>query len=88
MDSPDLKHLTKLIDLLRRKGVKTCEFHGIKLELWSDVPPSRYHRKNAEALVSSEEAIPQYSDEDMLLWSAGQLPPETQGDVDAKDNQS
>lgn len=62
--------LTKIIDLCRKKGIKSIEIEGLKMELREEVPPSNYKKKLE--VIGSEKADPTLTDEDYLLWSTPQ----------------
>lgn len=66
----DLKELEKLIKLCHRYNVKTIATPQVSLTLESIIP-SKQKLKAEEAPKEAEE--PQYSEEDILMWSAGQL---------------
>lgn len=59
--------LDKIIDLLRKKGVKSIEIEGIKLELSDEAPPSPYKQKQIESQPQEKPIV--LSEEDWLLWS-------------------
>lgn len=68
----DLKNLKELIALCRKTGVQELSVDGISLKLKSDAPPSNYKRKLKS--VSKEEISPEFSEDELLFWSAGQVP--------------
>lgn len=59
--------LEKIIDLLRKKGVKSLKIEGLELELREEAPPSNYKRKKLESVPDKPELA--LTDEDYLLWS-------------------
>lgn len=63
--------LAKIIDLCRKKGVKSIEIEGLKLELHEEAPPSNYKRK-LELTPSSEKPEKEFTEEDYLLWSVAE----------------
>lgn len=66
MNITSLKELSKLIDLCRKKGVESLELSGIKLNLSKDAPPKKLNSEQSKEAVEE----PQYTDEEMLLWSS------------------
>ena len=64
----NLKELEALIKLLRKQGVSECTIDGIQMKL-GDVPLSK------KVTESDEPAAPTktYTDEEILLWSAGNV---------------
>ncbi len=65
----DLKNLSKTIALCRKTGVLELEVDGIKLKLTSEAP----HKKQKHSGSPVEEA-PQYTDDQLLEWSAAGIP--------------
>lgn len=61
----------KFVDLCRKKGVKSVEFQGLKLELRDETPPSNYKKK--KELEVQPDYVPVegvYNDEQALFWSS------------------
>lgn len=72
----DNKELVKLIDLCRKKGIKSLKWEGIELELNQEAPLSPYKQRKLKA-SKAEESIQTpdvYSEEDLLYWSSQQIP--------------
>jgi hypothetical protein len=69
----DQTDLGKLIDLLRKKGVKSCKFAGVELELLPAEPPSKY-KKKAEAVQGEIKTPDIYDFETLLAWSSAGIP--------------
>ena len=61
--------LTKIIDLCRRKGIKSIEIEGLKMELNDEAPPSNYKRKESQGSDKPEKTL---TEEDFLMWSVEQ----------------
>lgn len=62
-----IKDLAKLIDLARKKGVESIEVDGIKFKLG-------HKERTTKATKGPDlEAMPIYSDEDILHWSSTPL---------------
>lgn len=83
MQLPDLKELTKLIDLCRKKGVSSLTVEGISLTLTAELPASNYKKRVEKELVDQPEDpqnpyanFPQgmLTPEQLMYYSAGGLP--------------
>jgi hypothetical protein len=62
----NLKELSKLIDLCRKKGIESMSISGINFKL-GEAPLTR----NVAPEITAEPKVePTYSDEDLLMWSA------------------
>lgn len=78
MNLPDLKALDKLIQLCRKRGIKTVKMGELELTLSEDAP-EKQTRKPAKngftASVESDSGDPEVfdalSDQEKLFWSAG-----------------
>lgn len=66
----ELKELEKLIKLCHKYNVKSIATPEVSLTLESIIPPKE--KAKAEE-TKNETQEPQYTDEDVLMWSAGQL---------------
>lgn len=66
----NLTELSKVIDLCRKKGVSEISYENITIKLGHQ-PTVR--KAKAKADGSEIEQSDKYSDEDVLLWSAGQV---------------
>jgi hypothetical protein len=79
--------LSKLIELLRKKGVKSFEYQGLKLELNDEAPQSNYKKKQQEPQQDyiPTEGMPQWDTDAALFWSSEGLPDLTQ-DPNQKDS--
>ena len=68
LQKADLKELKTLIALCKKEGLKSIELNGIKIEFNPYTPIKKTRKKKSE----SEEPIveEQYTDEDILFWSA------------------
>jgi hypothetical protein len=66
----ELKELEKLIKLCHNYYVKSIATPEVSLTLESIIPPKE--KAKAEE-TKNETQEPQYTDEDILMWSAGQL---------------
>lgn len=66
MSQPNVKELEALIKMLRRHGVSEFEGHGLKMRI--DTPLPQQPKNGTTDKVESE---PTLSDEDIMLWSAG-----------------
>lgn len=67
----DLKDLEKLVKLCHKYSIKTISTPQVSLSIEVLSPPQT--KKKADEVVVQEKPEPQYTDEDILLWSAGQL---------------
>lgn len=67
MQAPNVKELEALIKMLRRHGVSDFEGHGLKLRI--DTPIEK--PKNGTASNDKIESDAEMTDEELLLWSAG-----------------
>lgn len=67
MTITNIKELSKLIDLCRKKGIDSVEIDNIKLKL-GRIEPKLSKDKTAEL-----KALPDLSDEDLLYWSASDM---------------
>jgi hypothetical protein len=70
MKIESIRDLSKLIDLCRKKGIQDIAVDGISLKLGE--LPLKYNSK-LESDSSSKNDVkvePEYSDEDLMLWSA------------------
>lgn len=75
VDLKNTSELSKFIDLLRKKGVKSFKQGELSLELLPEAPLSNYKRKqptDTSDVIQTEE----FSDEDALFWSSAGLPEE------------
>lgn len=68
MNIQSIKDLEAIIKLCRRQGVSTIEIDGVKLSLGE--PPQRNNAKYAESDTKTPISDPEYSDEQLLMWSA------------------
>lgn len=77
MANLDLKQLSKVIDLCRKKGVDSIEFDGIKVTLGNQPTPKRTRNK----IDHSEDTITEtpFDEESTLFWSVPNLPMEGVG---------
>jgi hypothetical protein len=66
----DLKELEKLIKLCHKYNVKTISTPEVSLNIESFVA-NKPKLKAQETIQENQE--PQYTEEDILMWSAGQL---------------
>lgn len=66
----NLKELEKLIKLCHKYNVKVISTPEVSLTIENIMPPKQ-KLKEQEAPKETEE--PQYTDEDILMWSAGPL---------------
>lgn len=64
----NLKELEKLMKLCHKYNVKNITVDGVSIDIESHIPVKQKLNKTDQT-VSSEE--PQYTDEDILMWSAG-----------------
>lgn len=78
MTLPDLKELDKLIQLCRKRGIKTVKMGELELTLSEEAPakPSRKAAKNGftasvESASGEPEVFDALSDEEKLFWSTG-----------------
>lgn len=72
----DLKQLSKIIDLCRKKGVDSIEFDGIRVVLGHAPTPVKRKPRGIHAVPDSEVEIEdQFSEEQTLFWSSGGLTP-------------
>lgn len=62
MTITSIKDLSKLIDLCRKKGIKSISVDGVAIELGHDPKPKRRNEPDISP-------VPQYSDDDVLAWS-------------------
>jgi hypothetical protein len=62
----NLKELEGLFKLCRKYGLKSYEHNGIVLHFDDEMPEKASKADNAELKTE-----PGYTDEDVLLWSAG-----------------
>lgn len=74
----------KLIDLLRNCGVQSAKIEpngAIEVSLNPVKPLSKYKSKQAarnNGVEAGETQLEQYTDDQILFWSAGQIPPTDQ----------
>lgn len=68
MKIDSIKDLEAVINLCRRKGVTSIEIDNIKLALGE-----KPERKAIESTEANKEQEPMFTDEQILLWSAGSL---------------
>lgn len=64
----NLKELEKLMKLCHKYNVKSISVEGISLTIEGHIAPKQ---KLTKAEESSQNIEPQYTDEDILMWSAG-----------------
>jgi len=67
MKIENLKELSAVIDLCRRKGVARINISGIEMELTDSAPTKKVKEAEQEPKVEN-----QYTDEQLLLWSSAQ----------------
>lgn len=65
MTITNIKELSRLIDLCRKKGIESVEIDNIKLKLGRIEPKLNKKDKTPEL-----QAMPELSDEDYLFWSS------------------
>lgn len=66
----DLKDLEKLVKLCHKYSIKTISTPQVSLSIEVLSPPQSKIKAEESA---QEKPEPQYTDEDILMWSAGQL---------------
>jgi hypothetical protein len=71
-----LKDLKDVIALCRKTGVKSIEIDGVKLEL-NEVAPNRKSRTTVESSEVDEITSDTPTEEQMLFWSAQDVPSPT-----------
>jgi hypothetical protein len=64
----NLKELEKLMKLCHKYNVKNITVDGVSIAIEAHIAPKQ-KTKITEQTAASEE--PQYTDEDILMWSAG-----------------
>lgn len=69
MTISNLKDLESLIKLLRKQGVAECTVDGMHLKL-GDPPPKK---QSVDTTADEQISTPPYTDEQILLWSAGNV---------------
>lgn len=69
MNLPDIKKLSKIIDLCRKKGVASIEIDGVKLTLGQEVP-KKSRKTNPKTTEEPIVIDSPYSDMDTLFWSS------------------
>lgn len=74
-DFKNLKNLTQMIDLCRKKGVESIKIDGLELTLRPEAPPSNYKRKLQEVQGEVPTENP-YTEEDAIFWSSAGIPEE------------
>lgn len=85
MDIKNTRDFAKIINLCTKKCIKkikiTTKDESIELELSDAAFNHTPRKKRRSAEVDSSEAVstPEYSDMDLLLWSAQQIPDGPQG---------
>lgn len=65
----DIKNLERYLKICRKYGVEELKIGENQFKLSKDPPESRYKQKQNESNLI--ETKPQYSDIQMLMWSAG-----------------
>jgi hypothetical protein len=65
----NLKELEKLMKLCHKHNVKSITVDGVSLTIDSLIPP----KQNFKEEPTQEKPEPEYTEEDILMWSAGQL---------------
>jgi hypothetical protein len=76
MKIENLSELSKLLDLLNKKGVTAYSVDGLQLTLSGNPAPSNYKRKQEESGTFGEEAADwsDLSPEEQLFYSTGGIP--------------
>ena len=81
MDLPDIKDLGKVIDLCRKKGVKTFQIGELKFELGEDPAPRRTFTSNETEKPEIDPNDPwaqfpagELSNEQLAYYSSGGMP--------------
>lgn len=67
MKIENLKDLSQIIDLCRKKGIKAITIDGVQIEL-GETPPKRIRTKEDTAQPQAET---EFTDEQIMFWSAG-----------------
>lgn len=66
----NLKELEKLVKLCHKYSIKTISTPEVSLSIEVLAPPKQKLKADESA---QEKPEPQYTDEDILMWSAGQI---------------
>lgn len=67
MKIENLKDLSQIIDLCRKKGIKAITIDGVQIEL-GDTPPKRTRTKED---ATQPQAETEFTDEQLMFWSSG-----------------
>jgi hypothetical protein len=67
MKIENLKDLSQIIDLCRKKGIKTIVLDGLHIEFGE--PPTKRTRAKDDA--TQPQADTEFTDEQLMFWSAG-----------------
>lgn len=79
MTLPELKQLDKIIQLCRKRGVKTIKIDNVELTLSEDAPQTNYKRRKASkdekdtenSLLDDTLEPAQLTEDQLLFWSSG-----------------
>lgn len=76
MKIESLTELSKLLDLLNKKGVTQCSVDNLQLTLSGNPQPSNYKRKQEQTDDISSDTVEwsELSPEEQLFYSTGALP--------------
>lgn len=69
----DQQNLSKLIDLLRKKGVSSYKTPEVSLELLPEAPQSNYKKKQDLSGDPIQSENP-FNEDDALFWSSAGIP--------------
>jgi hypothetical protein len=64
----NLKELEKLMKLCHKYNVKNITVDGVSIAIEAHIPAKQKLNKTDQTVPNEE---PQYTDEDILMWSAG-----------------
>lgn len=64
----NLKELEKLMKLCHKYNVKSITVDGVSIAIEAHISPKQRLNKTEQTIPEEE---PQYTDEDILMWSAG-----------------
>jgi hypothetical protein len=70
MDKTNIADLKKIIDLCKKTGVESIKLGDLELKFTLQAVTPRTRSKRNKEFKENE---PQYSEQELLYWSAGQL---------------
>lgn len=70
----EIKLFEKYLQLCRKHGVESLKIGEIEVKLSQEPPKSKYKQAKENKESTSIQSSPQFSNEEILMWSSGGIP--------------